>query len=346
MDELIILKYLNQTASKAEIVALEKWVAEKAANQEEFAQIEKLWKASEELTDYQVFDTGVAWNKIQGMIEEDEEMNQASKTPKQIPLYSQNTSKSTSNSPLFMRIAAGFLIFVMAGLLFYTVFSTDNRNVSLTDKVVTSEDNLLRVPLSDGSVVTLNQHSTLTYPSQFSDDTRKVILIGEAFFEVAENPKKPFVIETGETNVKVLGTTFNVNSRNVEHIEVTVASGKVQFLVKENEKKAVILQKNDRGIFENNEVNKFKNTDTNFLSWKTGILDFNDKSSADIIKTANRHFNTDIQFEKNSPILDCKLTYNIDNQPLETLLKDMELFFDVEVVSTDNGYLLKGGTCQ
>lgn len=346
MDELIILKYLDQTASEAEVMAVKTWLAEKAAHQEEFAQIEKLWKASEQLADYQTFDTKAAWNKMQGLIEAETETTQASRKVKEISLHNQKTSKSPSSSPMLMRIAAGFLIFLMAGLLFYTFFPTDTSSSLLTDKVVNSKDTLLKVPLSDGSVVTLNQHSTLTYPTLFSGDTRKVMLTGEAFFEIAKNPNQPFVIETGETNVKVLGTTFNVNSRNEKHIEVIVASGKVQFGVKEDEKKVVLLEKNEKGIFENNEVNKVKNTDVNFLSWKTGILDFNDKSSTDIIETANRHFNTHIQFEENSPILNCKLTYRIDNQPLGDLLKDLELLFDVEVVSIDKGYLLKGGTCR
>ncbi|MEZ4884843.1 MAG: FecR domain-containing protein [Chitinophagales bacterium] len=342
MDELIILKYLNQTASQAEMAAVEDWINEADANKKEFMQLKKLWEMSDQLKGYQTFDTNAAWKKVQKTIEV-ENQNTLKQTIKRIPLQKEQTSISKYR-PL-LQIAAVILVFFMVGLIFYQNYFTIT-NPSPIYKIAESSDNLLKVNLSDGSTVWLNQNSTLKYPTTFPTDSRNVLLTGEAFFEVNPNPAKPFVIEAGNTNVKVLGTSFNVNSRDAAHIEVTVESGKVQFYNKEGDGNKVYLEKSEKGIFENNKVSKTINNDPNFLSWKTGVLKFEDQPLSKVLPAIKRHFGKNIQIAEGSPIANCKLNYELDNQSLEVLLKDMELIFGFSFTTTKDGYLLKGEACN
>ncbi|MGB1241692.1 MAG: FecR family protein, partial [Chitinophagales bacterium] len=244
MDELIILKYFDKTASQAEMTAIEEWLGQSNANQKEFDRLKQIWRTSSQLKDYQTFDKKAAWAKVQAAIEE-EQTNREEREIRRIPLLEQNTSKS--NHHFVLRIAAILLIFFMVGFVFYQSYFNGESPNALVYKTVESEDSILKIPLSDGSIVWLNQHSTLEYPSSFSSDLRMVKLKGEAFFEVEEDKRKPFVIEAGEANVKVLGTSFNVINREKTPIEVTVESGKVQFYSKEDKTQEVILVKEEKG---------------------------------------------------------------------------------------------------
>ena len=81
----------------------------------------------------------------------------------------------------------------------------------------------------DGSIVTLNRNSKLIFPKHFTKNVREVTITGEAFFDVKPNTSKPFIINAGNVQVKVLGTSFNVCAYpGTETVEVVVESGKVQ----------------------------------------------------------------------------------------------------------------------
>ncbi len=95
--------------------------------------------------------------------------------------------------------------------------------------------------LADGSKVYLNSESEIRFPTFFSEGERKVYLQGEAFFEVSPDKERPFIVNAGEINVKVLGTRFNVNAYTSEEaIRTTLVSGKVQVSDKKDSMSAII----------------------------------------------------------------------------------------------------------
>ncbi|MGY0036742.1 FecR family protein [Pedobacter sp. NJ-S-72] len=85
-----------------------------------------------------------------------------------------------------------------------------------------------QITLSDGTRVWLNSASSLHFPFSFSGATREVYLTGEAFFKVAKNPDQPFIVHTNQTDVKVLGTEFNVNSYNSNITMTSLVEGSVK----------------------------------------------------------------------------------------------------------------------
>lgn len=106
-----------------------------------------------------------------------------------------------------------------------------------------------QVVLADGSKVYLNSESEIRYPTFFAGGERRVFLKGEAFFEVASDTSRPFIVEVGEMDVRVLGTRFNVNAYAPERaIRTTLVSGKVRVSDRED-KAAVILEPGQQAVW-------------------------------------------------------------------------------------------------
>jgi transmembrane sensor len=104
-----------------------------------------------------------------------------------------------------------------------------------------------RVVLPDGSIVKLNSGTSLTYPLKFDAAKRQVKLVGEAFFEVTKNPKKPFLVDAGNLTVRVLGTAFNVKAyKEDRNVETTLIQGKVQVVMNDEPDKLITLSPNEK----------------------------------------------------------------------------------------------------
>jgi hypothetical protein len=109
--------------------------------------------------------------------------------------------------------------------------------VVIKTQTITTSDTAVSFFLPDSTHIILNKKSSLTYPENFSGDARRVTLNGEAFFEVKHNAEMPFIITAGNTETKVLGTSFNIKQDESKgNVEVSVMTGKVQFMAMENEK--------------------------------------------------------------------------------------------------------------
>ena len=137
--------------------------------------------------------------------------------------------------------------------LAYTLVSPNEQleaKYSQTILASTSIGENKTITLSDGTKVTLNANTTFSYPEKFSEESRDVSLQGEAFFDVAHNPEKPFKVATGNgMNIQVLGTVFNVKSYpEDQNVETTLVSGKVK-VVEEQNQKTVVLAPSQRATY-------------------------------------------------------------------------------------------------
>ena len=131
-----------------------------------------------------------------------------------------------------------------------------------------------KLRLSDGSLVILNSGSKLRYPVNFSGDLREVFLCGEACFEVAKNPDKPFVVRTDRADVQVLGTLFNVSAySDEENTEVTLVNGRVQV---GREEEPTVLLPGQQFLLNNRTLEKaIREVDTNvYIAWTNGLFRF------------------------------------------------------------------------
>jgi len=162
------------------------------------------------------------------------------------------------------------------------------------------------IKLTDGTVIFLNAGSRLIYPDFFVDKNREVLLVGEAFFEVAHNKSHPFVVQTTDIRIKVTGTKFNVSAYPSDNIIETVLT----------EGKVILEQNNSRLFDESTELNpgqlaSFNKTKKetnlrevdieNYTLWKNGMYKFESTDLSRVIKKLERFYN--IRFNYDDPFL-------------------------------------------
>ena len=160
--------------------------------------------------------------------------------------------------------------------------------------IATSRGMDFEVTLSDGSKVWLNAESRLTFPEHFGSDIREVTVEGEAYFEVTKDTKRPFLVHTKYFTTKVLGTSFNVRTRNQETASVVLVSGKVEVkadsTITMSPGEMVCLDKN-------NEMQKTPVDTYPFVQWKDGFFYFEKAPLGDIMRELGRWYNINIVFE-------------------------------------------------
>ncbi len=164
-----------------------------------------------------------------------------------------------------------------------------------------------RITLPDGSTAWLNAGSTLFYPSVFEKE-RKVRLEGEGFFEVTKDMEKPFIVTTGDIEIKALGTQFNVyNYKKSGLLSTTLTEGSVRIYYTGKEKAGYILEPNQRLIVENGMFRLEKNIDKDELLWKEGIYSFKKERMREIVKKLELYFDVEIVVQ-NPRILEYEYT--------------------------------------
>lgn len=163
-----------------------------------------------------------------------------------------------------------------------------------------------KVVLSDGSQVWLNAGSRLVYPSVFNKSSREVTLFGEAYFSIKKNNSKPFIVQTPEIEIQVLGTQFNVSAYSEDNIIQTVLKEGSVAIRKAGTKQSdrdIILKPNQLVSFDKNtQLARIKNVNTDFYTlWTEGLLSFENSDLNRVIKKIERYYDIVIQFE--NPLL-------------------------------------------
>ena len=143
-------------------------------------------------------------------------------------IHSDNVRKNTFR-PLYLKIAAAVLLAIGSFFIFYRIKSvSSNQLVFNTVNTKAGEHKIIK--LTDGSTIWLSAKSSLRYPVSFNGSTREISFNGEAFFEIAKDKKHPFIVHTGKTTTRVLGTSFNITALNDKPtITVALITGKVAF---------------------------------------------------------------------------------------------------------------------
>lgn len=281
---------------------MELWCKADPANLRHFEQIREIWILSKNLEFKGDLDVAASLQRLK---------NKAAipKVPvsKVVPL--------PDNRIWFQSVAALFLL--CGALWVYTSF-LGTRQIAFSTRQLVATDTL-----SDGSVITLNKNSLLTYPRQFRGAQRLVSLTkGEAFFSITPNKEQPFVITTGKTTIKVLGTSFNVKNKGGA-IEVIVETGIVE--VAENGKtlsvhpgEKVLIQKNTRAL-----VREFT-TDHLYNYYRSKQFIAHNTPLWRMVQVLNEAYNSNIIIGRKE----------LSSLPLNTTFKDESLADILQVISS------------
>lgn len=178
------------------------------------------------------------------------------------------------------------------GSIVYMAVNADSATASQLNTLETPRGGEYKITLGDGSIVMLNAGSKLTFPTVFRGSERKVYVEGEAFFNVAKNPDKPFIVTVGGSEIRVLGTQFNVSSYpETEGIEATLLEGSIQF---SNTSGKVVLNPNQQVLAGYSKLDVRNVSAEDFNAWTKGDFLFNDMPLAVVMQKLARWYNVEV----------------------------------------------------
>lgn len=244
-------------------------------------------------------------------------------------------------------IAAGILLFLFAGLIYF-MLQNETSNTNAIQYAATEDKEKLE--LSDGTIVSLQKGTILSYPETFNEkDKRAVTLQGAAFFEVAHNPKQPFEITTDIGNVQVLGTSFYLFSKKEsQKMELKVVTGKVKMTAKEVGE-SLVVEAGEQAIADvaAKKISKVAAVSSNVLSWHRKDLAFSDVPLQEIIEDVEKIYNVQIELE-NEALKSCPFTASFESTaPIGEVLFVIEQVFEMSLVKeSEKSYKLQGGSCD
>lgn len=333
MNDELLTRYLTGEANADEIQQVDQWLKNNgdSDNYNEGCTIidavEKLTPATQTKEE--------AWSDLLGKIDLGKEAEDYIELP-----FDRAENRKTSS---FLRIAAIFIALLGISAVIYYLAGNNGKQLEWISANTTADKTELTLP--DGSTVDLNENTKFDYPKAFAMTERRVSLNGEAYFNITRDEQKPFIITAGDAEIRVLGTTFTVSTRNGK-VTVVVESGKVSLSKAGDEIAANILLPGDKGCFDpaKGTVIVSKNNDPNFLAWKTGILVFEETSLVDVISVLSQLYDKKIVMG-NDNISSCKLTATYEHLTCEEIIEIMSLTMGLDVTRKGNDIILKGEGC-
>ncbi|MCF2486934.1 FecR domain-containing protein [Dyadobacter sp. CY347] len=337
MSEELLARYLAETASEKEIEQVNAWLAQSPENERELATYRLIWDHSAYAAKTNVpVSTDAAWDKMKA------------KMAKPAPAVAPETSKPAAREIEFkpqtvqrkLPITVWAAAMVVLALLAFGWFHFQSNQPAEMQRIVTTNNTSDSV-LPDGTKVFLNYNSSLTYPANFDGDLRTVSLQGEAFFDVKPDAAHPFVIDANGTEIRVLGTSFNVKAYKEAPVRVDVSTGKVQVSKASNKVQLVkgqgaeVLDDTIRGL----EANR------NMLSYHTQVYDFNAADLNEVITSIRDGYHVDVRLS-NQQIAQCRLTIRFEKEPLDATLSVIAETLDLDLRKEGKVYWLDGNGCQ
>jgi len=326
-DELIG-RYLAGEAGPEEAMALQDWM-EAGENRLHFKALEASWYAARPGRVPGAPRRSAVWAGLEAQMQETEAVRVVKKT----------RALSASRN-LAYRLAASVVLAVGVGIFMYIQL----RHEAAPMQQLATTDAIREFTLPDSSTAVLHKNSVMEYRGEFKGKTREVnFKKGEAFFRVAHNMTKPFIIHTTLADIQVVGTAFNVEKSD-EVLEVSVDEGKVLVTTPtgshylEMGARARIVAGDAEPVLVD------RATDSNRWGYATQRFSFKDTPMDEVVQRMEKAYPFTIEFS--SPTLgNCKLTATFDHLSAEEMLALIAETLNFKVTKHDTVYTLEGNGC-
>ena len=313
VDDDLIAKYLSGEATPDEAIALSDWL-ETPANKIRFSELESTWNNVGPLHGahkVRTIDKDAAWRKVQ-------------------PARSIGVSTGYR-----IGIAASIMLVLLVGVWLYV------QKAPVAELSVITADTTRGVTFADHSKATLYRNTSITFPEQFNGNKREVKLVsGEAFFSIEKNPAKPFIVHASFTDIKVVGTQFNVSMKGDE-IEVAVSEGRVLVATDSD---SVYLDAGSAGRFAIHKKATTSGNDPNSWAYASRKLDFKDAAVEDVIRTVEKTYGCEISLS-NDNVKSCKFSGAFNDESLEDVLLLLSETLNLKVKQNGKVFILDGESC-
>jgi ferric-dicitrate binding protein FerR (iron transport regulator) len=286
--------------------------------------MEKHWKYFDQNPSAKSWNTGKAWKQLHQRLESEGLLEERIEEP------------HVGRRLVLLRIAASVLLVLAVGIpsLYFGVIR-DNNRIQLSHQ---ANEGVSIVNLPDGSRVYLNKGSEISYQKVFNQQ-RNIELSGEAFFEVMADPANPFTVHSGGVVVSVLGTSFNVKQvEGSPQVEVYVKTGKVRMSVEKSEQ-SVMLEPEEFGLAENDQLSSSVLEVSNYISWKTKDFKFVDEKLTDVLQELEESYHVEIRTGE-ADLSQMRITTSYSEQSIDAILETIATAFSMSVSHENDGYIL------
>lgn len=319
----LIEKYIQKTISKEEVKELAFWVKTESSKLEFSKMAQSKWNFASDLMD-NTLKTEI-WNSINKQIQ-----------PKKV------TRKNILNSILFYKIAASILlpISIILGFIIINnnVFQNQKEQAAYLTYVEKGQKAMHTLP--DGTKVWLNSDTEFSYYPNYNDEERAVYLKGEAYFEVAKNEDKKFIVVCNDLHIEALGTSFNIkNYASEKYITTSLFEGSVKVY---NKKNSSILSPFENLKFNksNNTFNKSHFTESKEIDyWRHNFLYFDSTSLEEIAQIVERMYSIKVHF-KSKELKQILFTGTINNNNLNNIFHIISLTYPLKYSFEKNAIVL------
>lgn len=247
----------------------------------------------------------------------------------------------------WVKVAAVILLALGLTYVFYSMNETIETPVQVASDIekYNPSGQRSRIVLRDGTKIFLNAESKITYSDQkYGVEFREVYLEGEAYFEVAKNPDVPFVVKTAELSTTALGTAFNVRAFKDENsTQVSLAEGKVKVMQMgemQEVSAGIILSPDEEVIFESDNMSKRAFDPNRVLSWKDGVIYFQETDFQEAIQTLERWYNVKFEIRNLENLDGLKGTGTFKNETLENVLKALSYSLEFKYEINQNNVII------
>jgi len=319
----LLSRYCEGEATKEEIEQIEKWMMQSDENRQTAKQFYATHLLIDHIDVLKHIDVDSALRKVNLKMEKAEE-----------------NKKKVVWMDWLQRTAAILLIPLL--IAYYLAFYNSKPVSVQMLEVKTNPGMTASVILPDSSVVILNSESSLTYPSSFSDKERRVTLKGEAYFSVAKNKNKKFIVNTaGNAQVKVYGTEFDVEAYpDMAVVNTTLVSGKVSFAYPGQPE--IVMSPGQKAVYDIQKKNVVLKTTfvEGDISWKDGYLIFRDTPFDDVLKSLSKRYNVDFVIKKRK-LYEYSFTGVFRHQRLSRILEYFKISSNInfKYINENNGNL-------
>ena len=335
--QLLLQKYIGNTADKAELEAFWHLMSELSDNDLVQLGLQDLWSRKQDADAAAEAD----WNKVYHMLQQKiatHEFNYA------------HRMHSVKRRKYFYAAAAAAVLVCIATLTWKLSFNKSIPVQKGSIAAITKPGRHQTISLPDGTMVTLNEGSKLDYPVAFNQSTRDVYLTGEAFFDVKHNADKPFLVHTGSLITKVLGTAFNIRAYPGDaNVSVTVERGRVQVQADNNKKALGILSAGEQLVIDkvSADVNFIKADVQKVVAWKATDMIFDNSTVDEAVIALGNRYGVTFRFE-NEALRKCRFTANFANDSLNQSLDVICTLINAHWLRRDGSEIidLKGKGCE
>ena len=308
----LLRRFLRDECSEDEYRQVESWVNASENEEEVLSFIEKYWRPERGEHGHEI----INYDEIFGRIK----TNIAGKEPVLKPFPAGYAIFSQ-----WLKIAAVLLLPALVVGIYYLIRHQPEEQAITYEEKTNQRGQKSKISLPDGTVVWLNAASRLRYVRDFFDGRREVVLEGEAFFDVAENEQLPFKVITGEVETVALGTSFNINAfPENQSLGISLVTGKVAVSHQHQGHLAeeIILDPGEKLLFDpvTDDFTKLNFDYRKEVSWKQGVIYFENADMEYVRATLERWFNVDFVF-RNQPKRPWHFSGEFDNSSLERVLE-------------------------